>query len=276
MKTFTFSSFKGGTAKTSTALHLGACLAKFHKKKCLLIDFDPQANLSTGLGIGPDTLETMVPVLKGECEINQVIKESPIENLFLIPSNAFLDGVERSNELTGNPYAHELLRKHLASLQGQFDFCFIDTPPSLGWLTQVAFFASQFSIICAIPEAFSVLALRKLREFLGLVNQHHPVDVFGVLLSFWDDRGAVNQNFLKDIEQSFPRKLFDTKIRRDVAVSRAVLSGLPVMEVNSSSRAAADYKQLAKEFLKRLDSLKLPNNESKKTLPLKKLAAARS
>lgn len=276
MKTFTFSSFKGGTAKTSTVLHLGACLAKFHKKKCLLIDFDPQANLSTGLGIGPDTLDTMVPVLKGECKIEKVIKESCVKNLFLIPSNAFLDGIDRSNELMGNPYAHELLRKHLATLEGQFDFCFIDTSPSLGWLTQVAFFASQLSIICAIPEAFSILALRRLREFLAQVNDHHLVDVFGVVLSFWDDRGAINQSFLKEIQASFPNKLFDTKIRRDVTVSRAVLSGLPVMEVNASSRAAVDYKQLTKEFMRRFESLKSSADKSKKAPALRTLLATRS
>jgi chromosome partitioning protein len=111
MRTFTFCSFKGGTSKTSTALHIGAFLAKYHKKKVLLVDFDSQANLSIGLGIGPDNLKTMVPVLQGQGAIKDVIQETSIKGLHLIPANAYLDGIERTPQLGNDPYAHERLRR---------------------------------------------------------------------------------------------------------------------------------------------------------------------
>lgn len=251
MHTFTFCSFKGGTSKTSTAMHIGAGLAKFHNKKVLLVDFDSQANLSIGLGVGPDGLNTMVPVLQGQEDIKSVIQKTFIDGLYLIAGNAYLDGIERTPQLGNDPYAHERLRRALKSVEKDFDFCFVDTPPSLGWLTQSAFFASHYSVICAIPEAYSVIALRRLKEFQTSVRQYHEIGVFGVVLSFWDDRGAVNQAFLNEINESFPDVTFKSKVRRDMAVSRAVLKGKTVFESTKESRAAEDYKALADEFMKR-------------------------
>lgn len=143
MEVITFCSFKGGTAKTSSALNLGACLAKHHQKKVLLIDFDSQANLSIGLGVGPDSLNTMVPVLQGEKNLKDVIQETCINGLYLIPANIYLDGLEKSPQLGNDPYAHERLRRSIKTIENDYDFVFIDTPPSLQWLTQSAFFASQ-------------------------------------------------------------------------------------------------------------------------------------
>jgi chromosome partitioning protein len=163
-----------------------------------------------------------------------------------------LDGIERTPPLGSDPYAHERLRKALKSVEADYDFCFLDTPPSLSWLTQSAFYAAQYSVICAIPEAYSVLALRRLKEFQELVRQNHDIEVFGVVLSFWDKRGAVNDEFLKQIESSFPDKLFTSKVRRDVAVSRAVLSGQTVFDFDNESNAAADYRALSDEFLARI------------------------
>jgi chromosome partitioning protein len=252
MHTFAFCSFKGGTAKTSTALHAGDCLARFHNKRVLLVDFDSQANLSIGLGIGPDDLNTMVPVLHGECGIKDVVRSTSLPGLSLIPANAYLDGIERTPQLGNDLYAHERLRRALKAVESDFDFCFIDTPPSLGWLTQSAFFASRNSVICAIPEAYSVIALRRLKEFQESIRQYHDIDVFGIVLSFWNERGAVNRELKDEIEASFPGKIFESKVRRDVAVSRSTLKGKTVFEFAGSSRAAKDYKILTGEFVERL------------------------
>ena len=256
MKTITFCSFKGGTSKTSTVLNLGACLSKFHDKKVLLIDLDPQANLSIGLGIGADLLETMVPVLQKESEMGPVIAETSIQGLSIVPSNAYLDGIEKDKPLANDCYAHEGVRKALETISGDYEYCFIDTPPSLGWLTQSAFFASDYSIICSIPEAFSVIALDRLKEFHEHINVHHRIEVLGVILTFWDERGAINKELLESIEESFPQKTLKSKVRRDVKVSRAVLEGIPVIDFDPSSRATLDYKALSEEFLDRMDKIK--------------------
>jgi chromosome partitioning protein len=143
----------------------------------------------------------------------------------------------------------------MSGIGSSFDFCFVDTPPSLGWLTQSAFFASQNSIICAIPEAYSVLAMRRLKEFHDSIANYHPIVPLGIVLSFWDERGAVNQNFIEEIDKHFPDKLFCSKVRRDVSVSRSVLQGHPVIEADPLGRASQDYQALTCEFLSRIDHL---------------------
>ncbi|MDN3504430.1 MAG: ParA family protein [Rhabdochlamydiaceae bacterium] len=250
-KIVTFCSFKGGTAKTSSCLHLGAALAKFHRKKVLLIDFDAQANLSAGLGFGVDNLNTMVNVLQGNKKAHEVILNSEVKNLDIIPANVYLDGIESTVPIVGDLYGHERLRKALLGLD-QYDFIFIDTPPSLGWLTQSALFAAHYSLICAVPEAYSILALDRLRQYHLQIQENHPIELVGVVLSFWSDRGATNDAFVGAIDLAFPEKLFKQKIRRDVAISRAVLKGMPVFEVTSNSRASDDFKLLSKEFLTRV------------------------
>ncbi len=249
MRTIVLCGFKGGTARTSTALHLGAALARFHNQKVLLVDMDPQANLSTGLGFGTDSLDTMVPVLQGEKQIEQVIKPTSVPGLSLIPANTYLDQIEATAPLVSDPYAHERLRKSLRTLS--YDFCLIDIPPSLGWLCQAAFFASTHSLICSVPEPYSVLALNRLAKYHQAINQNHSLDVIGVLFSLWDERGATNRAFLDGVEIVFPGKVFQTKIRRDISVSRAILQGLPVFETSAHSRVSEDYQAFATEFIQR-------------------------
>src|SRR5690242_6662057 len=128
MPIVTFCSFKGGTAKTSSALHLGAGLAKYHKKKVLLIDFDAQANLSTGSGIEFDCLDAMPLVLKGVRELDAIIRKSCIEGLDIAPSNVYLDGIEATSPPAMDLYSHERLRKVLKPCESRYDYIFIDTP----------------------------------------------------------------------------------------------------------------------------------------------------
>jgi len=251
MRTFVFCSFKGGTAKTSSALHIASCLAKHHKKRVLLIDFDSQANLSAGIGIGPDSLDTMVPVLQGKKKLSEVIQTTCVPCLDIVPANIFLDGIETTSPLVSDLYAHERLRKSLVGLD--YDFCFIDTPPSLGWLTQSAFYAANHSIICAVPEPYSILALNRLKDYHAELQERHSINCFGVILSFWDDRGAANEAFLSAIQNSFPNVAFRSKVRRDIAVSRAILQGKPVIETDPKSRASLDYQDLSTEFISKIE-----------------------
>ena len=244
------SSFKGGTAKTSTTLHLGSALCKFHKKKVLLIDFDAQANLTTGLGFDPDEQDSIAPVLQGEKTIDEVILPTCIPDMHIIPADTWLERVEVSGSLAADRYSHERLKSVLKPLH--YDFILIDTPPSLCWLTESSLIASKFSLVCATPEFYSVKGLQRLSLFINNISQRHGTKVLGVALSFWNPRGKSNDAFLGLIEQTFPGKLLQTKVRRDIAVSEATIYGKPIFETSPQARGALDYRALTSELLTRV------------------------
>lgn len=249
-RTIAVSSFKGGTAKTSTSLHIGAALAKFHKQKVLLIDLDAQANLTTGLGYDPDAQDSMAPVLQGKKKIDEVILLTSVKNLDLIPADTWLERVEVTGPLAGDRYSHERLKEILKPLK--YDTIIIDTPPSLCWLTESALIAANHSLVCATPEFYSIKGLQRLSQFMTSISQRHPFNILGVALSFWNPRGKSNDAFLDVINGTFPGKLLDSKVRRDIRVSEASVYGKPIFEVAPSSRAAEDYLALTKELLKRM------------------------
>ncbi len=248
--TIAISSFKGGTAKTSTALHIGSALTRYHNKKVLLIDFDAQANLTAGLGLDPDEHDSLAPVLQGQKEIHEVIKSTDIEGLDLVPADTWLERVEVSGALASDRYSHERLKSILKDID--YDCVLIDTPPSLCWLTESALIAASHTLISATPEFYSVKGLERLSQFIEGISERHPLHVLGVSLSFWNARGKNNQAFMDLIESTFPGKLLPTKIRRDVCVSEAAIYGKPVFETAPASRAAEDYLALTNEILSRM------------------------
>ncbi len=250
MSIISISSFKGGTAKTSTSLHIGAALAMYHKKKVLLIDFDAQANLSTGLGFDPDEQDSIAPVLQGEKTLDEVILDTCIPNMHIIPADTWLERVEVSGSLAADRYSHERLKDILKNLS--YDIILIDTPPSLCWLTESALIASHYSLVCATPEFYSVKGLQRLSLFINNISERHGTKVLGVALSFWNPRGKSNDAFLKVTECTFPGKLLQTKVRRDIAVSEATIYGKPIFETAPQSRAALDYRTLTSEILTRI------------------------
>jgi chromosome partitioning protein len=242
-------SFKGGTAKTSTLLNIGSALAKFHGKKVLLVDFDAQANLTTGMGYDPDEQDSLAPILQGEKKIEDVIL--PVfQNLDLIPADTWLERIEVTGNLASDRYSHEKLKQILLPLD--YDLIFIDTPPSLCWLTESALIASDFTLVCAVPEFYSVKGLQRLSFFIENVSKRHPLQILGVALSFWNARGKSNTSFLEVIENTFPGKLLSSKVRRDIRVTEASIYGKSVFDVAPTSRASTDYKALAEELLSRM------------------------
>lgn len=249
MNIIAITSFKGGTAKTSTCLHVGSALSLFHNKKVLLIDFDSQANLTTGLGFDPDEQDSMAVVLQGEKKIDEIILKTSIPNLYLVPADAWLERVEVTGNLAGDRYSHERLKGILKNLN--YDFIFIDTPPSICWLTESALIASNNSLICATPEFYSVKGLQRLAIFINNISERHKLSVLGIALSFWYPRGKSNDDFQKVIETTFPGKLLDSKIRRDIAVSEATIYGKPVFETSPKTRASEDYQALTLELLEK-------------------------
>lgn len=244
------SSFKGGTAKTSTSLHLGAALAKYHKQKVLLIDLDAQANLTSGLGYDPDAQDSMAPVLQGQKKIQEVILPTSVKNLDLIPADTWLERVEVTGPLAGDRYSHERLKEMLKPLN--YDTIILDTPPSLCWLTESALIAASHALVCATPEFYSIKGLQRLAEFMDSISKRHPLNVIGVALSFWNPRGKSNDAFMDVIEETFPGKLLGNKVRRDIRISEASVHGKPIFEVAPKTRAAEDYVALTKELLKRM------------------------
>ncbi len=250
MTIITVSSFKGGTAKTSTTLHVGAALNRFHKKRVLLVDFDAQANLTAGLGLNPDEQESLAAPLQGNQTIEQVIVSTCQKGMDLIPADTWLERIEVTGPLAADRYSHERLKRILSPLD--YDFILIDTPPSLCWLTESALIASHYALICATPEFYSVKGLQRLSLFLNNMSERHSLKVLGVSLSFWNPRGKNNREFQKVVEETFPGKLLESKIRRDIAVSEATIYGKPIFDTSPASRAADDYQLLTKEMINRL------------------------
>lgn len=249
----TVSSFKGGTAKTSTSMHIGAALAKFHHKKVLLVDFDAQANLSLGLGFDPDAHDSMAVVLQGKKRVDQIIQKTCVKGLDLICADTWLERVEVTGPLAADRYSHERLKNILQEVE--HDIVIIDTPPSLCWLTESALIAATDAIVSATCEFYSIKGLERLSQFMHTIAERHPMQVLGVVISFWNARGKNNASFLKLVDRTFPGKCFEAKVRRDVQVNAASVFGKPLFELPKlakMSRAASDYKNLAEELLARL------------------------
>ena len=246
MITISVCSFKGGTAKTSIALNVGAALAQFHTKRVLLIDFDAQANLTAGLGLDPDNHDSLASVLQEEKTIEEVITPTNVKGLDLIPADTWLERVEITGALASDRYSHEKLKKVIASLD--YDIVIVDTPPSLCWLTESALIACTHAMICATPEFYSIKGLQRLSYFMHYIAERHPFELLGVALSFWNPRGKSNETFMQVVEETFPGKVLQTKIRRDIAVSEASIHGKPVFDIRPNSRAASDFIALTEEI----------------------------
>lgn len=250
MKVISVCSFKGGTAKTSISLNIGSALARFHNKRILMVDFDAQANLTAGLGFDPDNYDSMAAVLQDNKTVHEVIQHTVHPNVDIVPADTWLERVEMTGSLASDRYSHEKLKKILGSLN--YDYVLIDTPPSLCWLTESSLIACDYALVCATPEFYSIKGLQRLSYFMHYISERHPFELLGVALSFWNARGKNNDDFLGVVEDTFPGKVLQTKVRRDIAVSEASIHGKPVFEICPKSRAAEDYLGLTEELLNKM------------------------
>ncbi|MBS1658029.1 MAG: ParA family protein, partial [Bacteroidetes bacterium] len=199
-----------------------------------------------GLGYDPDAQDSMAPVLQGKKTVDQVIVSTPVENLDLIPADTWLERVEVTGALAADRYSHERLKEILKPLN--YDTIIIDTPPSLCWLTESALIAAHHSLVCATPEFYSIKGLQRLAQFMESIAQRHELDVLGVALSFWNPRGKSNEAFLEVVNTTFPGKVLNSRVRRDIQVSEASVYGKPIFETAPKSRAAEDYMALTQEL----------------------------
>lgn len=240
---------KGGVGKTTTSVNLTAAVG-LKDKKCLLVDIDPQGNATSGMGINKRKTEaTSYDVLVGGADVKDVIVHTAFKNVDVIPSGMDLAGAEI--ELIEFPRREARLKVALAALRDEYDYIFIDCPPSLGLLTLNALCAADTLIVPIQCEYFALEGLSQLmatvRQVKRLYNPH--IDIEGVLLTMFDGRLNLTQQVAAEVKKFFPRKVFSQPIPRSVRLSEAPSHGKPIAYYDRNSKGAAAYNALADELI---------------------------
>lgn len=238
---------KGGVGKTTTAINLGAYLAKAGKT-VLIIDFDPQGNATSGLGFDKHTAPvTSYDVLQDAKAADKAVYETATENLFIMPTNAGLASAEV--ELVSKEKREHMLKAAVSSLT--YDFIFIDCPPALGLLTINALTAADELLIPVQSEYYALEGLSQLLSVMQKVKQglNTKLELLGVVVTMFDSRTSLSEQVHEELKKHFGTKLFKTVIPRNVKLAEAPSHGRPVAEHDKWSKGARAYKALAKEIL---------------------------
>lgn len=242
---------KGGVGKTTTVVNVGAYLAKTGKR-VLIVDFDPQGNATSGLGIDKLAVEqTSYDVMFEKADLAEAVIETAINGLYILPANANLAGAEV--ELVGHPQREYCLRNALAS--AGYDYVLIDCPPSLGLLTVNALTAARQLLV---PVQAEYYALEGLGQLLSVVQRvraglNPGLELLGVVVTMYDGRTSLSEQVYEELKKHFGQKVLKTVIPRNVRVAEAPSHGKPVSEHDKWSKGARAYKQLSKELMNMLE-----------------------
>ncbi len=240
---------KGGVGKTTTTTALGAALAQAGKR-VLVIDLDPQGNATTGLGVDGRRFENSVyDVLLNGVPIADVVEPTGFNNLFVAPATLDLAGIEQ--ELTSVISRELRLKRALASVDGEFDYIFIDCPPSLGLITINAFAAATEIMVPVQTEFYALEGLTQLRKIVELVQQNlNPtLQITKVILTMYDSRNTLAGDVAAEVRRHFPNELCQTVIPRTVRLAEAPSFGQPITYFDPNSKGAKAYRALAEEIM---------------------------
>lgn len=240
---------KGGVGKTTTAINLSACLSEIGQK-VLTIDIDPQGNTTSGLGVDKNAVDQSVyDLMLGECEIQDVIVETEIENQSLIPSNVNLAGAEI--ELIGIEEKEYILKKEVEKVVDNYDFVIIDCPPSLNMLTVNALTTANTVLVPIQCEYYALEGLSQLIRTIELVQQrlNPDLEIEGVVFTMYDARTNLSLQVVEDVKNHLHQNIYKTIIPRNVRLAEAPSHGLPINLYDSRSAGAESYRLLAQEVL---------------------------
>ena len=240
---------KGGVGKTTTAINLAAALAVL-EKKVLLIDADPQANATSGVGIRQEMIHgTMYDCLVDHLDPNEAILQTSTPNLYILPSSIDLVGAEI--ELVNMESREFQMKEVIGTIKGEYDYIFIDCLPSLGLITLNALVAADAVIVPVQCEFFSLEGFGKLKDTIQLVQQslNKDLKIEGIILSMYDQRLRMANMVLDEIRHIISDKIFETIVHRNSKIGEAPSLGQPVIIYDAASKGAINFLNLAQEFL---------------------------
>ena len=260
-KVITLANQKGGVGKTTSAINIAACLAVL-EYKTLLIDADPQANATSGVGFDPRNIKTSLY----ECLINEVkpqdiILQTDTPNLWLLPSHLDLVGAEI--ELINHPNREKIFKQVLEGVRKEYDFIIIDCSPSLGLITVNALTASDSVIIPVQCEYFALEGLGKLLNTIKIVQTrlNPELEIEGILLTMYDPRLRLSNQVVDEIKKHFENIVYDTIIHRNTRLGEAPSFGKPAIMYDAESKGSINYMNLVREILQRNNATNIPDEE---------------